>query len=130
MISSVRIDGHTECLTFDGALDRRMFRAYMKEVLFPVLHCGDIVVLDNLSSHKDKKIIDYFADHKIRILFLPAYSPDFNPIEKMWSKIKAILREKAATTRESLFEAIGIAFEQVSPENIQGWFKSCGYFQP
>lgn len=129
MISSVRIDGSTECLAFDGALDRQIFRAYMQDVLFPVLHRGDIVVLDNLSSHKDKVIIDYFAEHGISILFLPAYSPDFNPIEKMWSKIKAVLREKAATTRESLFEAIGTAFEQVTPENIKGWFKSCGYSQ-
>jgi transposase len=129
MISLVRIDGSTKCLAFDGALDRKMSYAYMKDVLLPVLHSGDIVVLDNLSSHKDKIITDYFAQHKRRILFLPAYSPDLNPIEKMWSKVKAILREKAATTRESFFETIDAAFKQISPKNIQGWFKSCGHSQ-
>ena len=129
MISSIRLNGATECIVFDGAIDRSMFRAYMRDVLLPVLKDGDIVVLDNLSSHKDKHIIEYFGDHGVTLLFLPAYSPDLNPIEKMWSKIKGILREMQPETPVLLFEAIRIAFSRITPENARGWFGSCGYFQ-
>jgi transposase len=129
MISSIRLDGSTECVVFDGAIDRSMFRAYMKNVLLPVLQSGDIVVLDNLSSHKDQHVIEYFASHGVRLVFLPAYSPDLNPIEKMWSKIKGILREAASETPDLLFEAIRVAFARITPENARGWFASCGYFQ-
>lgn len=129
MISSLRLDGSTECIVFDGAIDKPIFRGYMKEVLFPVLCAGDIVVLDNLSSHKDKETIEYFESHGIQLLFLPAYSPDLNPIEKMWSKVKSILREAAAEDSVSLFEAIRAAFARITSENAKGWFESCGYFQ-
>lgn len=100
----------------------------MKEVLLPELRVGDIVILDNLSSHKDKDTIEYFGAHGIQLIFLPPYSPDLNPIEKMWSKIKSILREKAAETPEALFQAIKTALDCVTSENAQGWFESCGYF--
>ena len=129
MISSIRLDGSTECIVFDGAIDRSMFRAYMKNVLLPVLKKGDIVVLDNLSAHKDKHVIELYESLGMKLLFLPAYSPDLNPIEKMWSKIKSILREIATETPDGLFEAIRKAFTRVTPENAQGWFESCGYFQ-
>lgn len=129
MISSLRLNGSTECIVFDGAIDKPTFRSYMKEVLFPALCKGDIVVLDNLSSHKDKETIEYFESHGIQLLFLPAYSPDLNPIEKMWSKIKEILREAAAEDSVSLFEAIRAAFARITSENAKGWFESCGYFQ-
>jgi transposase len=129
MISSVRNNGSTECLVFTGAIDRKMFRAYMRETLLPVLKRGDIVVLDNLSTHKDASTVNYFASHGVTLLYLPAYSPDLNPIEKMWSKIKGILRELASETTDSLFESIRTAFERITPENAQGWFESCGYFQ-
>jgi transposase len=129
MISSIRINGSTECLVFEGSVERKMFRAYMREMLLPVLKRGDIVVLDNLSTHKDTEILNYFALHGITLLYLPTYSPDLNPIEKMWSKIKGILRERAAETTDALFEAIRAAFERITPENAKGWFESCGYFQ-
>jgi len=129
MISSIRLDGSTECIAFDGAIDRSMFRAYMKDILYQKLKTGDIVVLDNLSAHKDKYIIEYFNSHGIKLLFLPCYSPDLNPIEKMWSKIKGILREMATETPDALFEAIRAAFIRITPENAKGWFESCGYFQ-
>lgn len=129
MISSLRLDGSTECIVFDGAIDKPTFRAYMKEALFPVLCKGDIVILDNLSSHKDENTIEYFESHGIKLLFLPAYSPDLNPTEKMWSKVKGILRETAAEDPASLFEAIRAAFARITSENAKGWFKICGYFQ-
>lgn len=129
MISSLRLDGSTECIVFDGAIDKPTFRSYMKEVLFPALCAGDIVILDNLSSHKDKDTVDYFESHGIQIRFLPAYSPGLSPIEKMWSKVKGILREIAAEDSDSLFEAIRAAFARITSENAKGWFESCGYFQ-
>ena len=129
MISSLRLDGSTECIVFDGAIDKRTFRSYMKEALFPALYAGDIVILDNLSSHNDKDTIEYFKSHGIQLLFLPAYSPDLNPIEKMWSKIKSVLRKTAAGAPVSLFEAIRTAFARITSENAKGWFESCGYFQ-
>ena len=129
MISSIRVNGSTECLVFEGAIERKMFRAYMQEMLLPTLKYGDIVILDNLSTHKDTDTVDYFAAHGVTILYLPAYSPDLNPIEQMWSKVKGLLRELACETSDSLFEAIRTAFEQITPKNAQGWFKHSGYFQ-
>lgn len=129
MLSSIRLNGSTECLVFDGAIERKIFRAYMREILLPVLQRGDIVILDNLSTHKDTDTVNYFASRGITLLYLPAYSPDLNPIEKMWSKVKGILREFASETSDTLFEAIRIAFERITPENAQGWFESCGYSQ-
>lgn len=129
MISSLRLDGSTQCIVFDGAIDKPTFRGYMKEALLPALSVGDIVILDNLSSHKDKETIEYYKLRGITLLFLPAYSPDLNPIEKMWSKVKGILREIAAEDSGSLFEAIRVAFTRITSENAKGWFESCGYFQ-
>jgi transposase len=106
-----------------------MFRAYMLEMLFPVLHKGDIVVLDNLSTHKDDDLVEYFSLHGMSLVFLPPYSPDLNPIEKMWSKIKGILRECASESSETLFESIRLAFNRITPADARGWFKSCGYSQ-
>jgi transposase len=129
MLSSLRLNGDTECLVFDGAVDKKMFKAYMEDMLLPTLQTGDTVIMDNLSVHKNSFDTEKFASKCIRIKYLPAYSPDLNPIEKMWSKIKGILREYQATDADSLFNAIGEAFRSITPSNAQGWFKGCGYFQ-
>lgn len=129
MLSSIRLDGHTECLVFDGAVDKRMFSAYMEEVLLPTLKEGDIVIMDNLSVHKNSFDVNKFRERNIEIKYLPAYSPDLNPIEKMWSKIKEKLREYQATDTDALFLAIKNAFSLVTASNARGWFQSCGYFQ-
>jgi transposase len=129
MLSSIRLDGETESILFEGSVDGAMFEAYIEHILGPNLRPGDIVVLDNLSEHKDKHLIELYDSLGMKLLFLPAYSPDLNPIEKMWSKIKSILRESATETPDGLFEAIQKAFTHVTPENAQGWFESCGYFQ-
>jgi transposase len=129
MLSSIRLNGHTECLVFDGAVDKPMFSAYMEEILLPTLKAGDIVILDNLSAHKNSFDIEKFTEHNIEIKYLPAYSPDLNPIEKMWSKIKTKLREYQATDKDALFLAIKEAFSLVTASNAEGWFQSCGYFQ-
>ena len=128
MLSSIRLRGDTECVVFEGAVDKKMFTAYMEDMLLPTLHPGDIVILDNLSAHKN---IDAskFTTQGITIKYLPAYSPDLNPIEKMWSKVKTKLRECQATDADTLFHAIGEAFRSITASNTKGWFESCGYFQ-
>ena len=127
MISSVRLDGSTACMVVDGATTKDIFRAYIEHILLPTLNRGDVVVLDNLSSHKNQEIRDMIESTGARLWFLPPYSPDLNPIEKMWSKIKAILRKLKARTEQKLITAIARALEQVTASDAKGWFKSCGY---
>ena len=127
MISSMRLDGSTACMVVDGATTKDIFKAYVEQILLPTLHAGDIVVLDNLSAHKSKEIRDLIESAGAELWFLPPYSPDLNPIEKMWSKIKAILRTIKARTVESLINAIAKALDSVTAHDAKEWFKSCGY---
>jgi transposase len=129
MTSSIRLDGSTECLVFEGATDKVSFGVYMEECLLQQLRDNDIVIMDNLSSHKNSFDLSKFELRNITIKYLPPYSPDFNPIEQMWSKIKSSLREYRATTSDELFLAIQKAFKFVTSSDAQGWFKHCGYFQ-
>jgi transposase len=129
MLSSLRLNGNTECLVFDDAVDKKMFSAYMEDMLLPTLAYGDIVILDNLSVHKNSFDISKYTSQGVTVKYLPAYSPDLNPIEPMWSKIKTILRGYQATEPEALFHAIGEAFQTITSSNAKGWFKGCGYFQ-
>ena len=127
MISSIRLDGSTACMVVDGATTKDIFKAYVENILLPTLRPGDIVVLDNLSSHKNQEIRDLIESVGAELWFLPPYSPDLNPIEKMWSKVKAILRKLKARTEQALIAAIAKALEQVTASDVKGWFKSCGY---
>jgi len=127
MISSIRRDGSTACMTVDGATTGEVFRAYVEHILVPILRRGDIVVLDNLSSHKDKPALALIERAGAEVRFLPPYSPDFNPIEKMWSKVKTLLRSAEARTQQGLLQAIGSALEQVTRQDATNWFASCGY---
>lgn len=127
MISSVRLDGTTACMTIDGATDTAVFQAYVRAVLVPSLRPGDIVIMDNLAPHKNEQTLALIAAAGATARFLPAYSPDLNPIEMMWSKVKALLRKAEARSAEELQNAIGQALLQVSPENARGWFAACGY---
>jgi len=127
ILSSIRLDGATESLVFDGAVDRKMFDAYIKEGLAPTLRPGDIVVMDNLSAHKSQQARDTIHRHQAEMLFLSAYSPDFNPIEKMWSKVKQVLRGIKPRTEEELMAATATARDAITAHDAKGWFKSCGY---
>ena len=129
LLSSVRLDGTTESVVFPGAVDRKMFDAYIEKILTPSLRPGDIVIMDNLSVHKSQKACSTIEKQQSSFRFLPAYSPDLNPIEKMWSKVKQLLRGMKARTSEELFTAIGKALSLVSANDAQGWFESCGYIQ-
>ena len=127
MISSIRRDGSTAAMTIEGATTSEVFRAYIEHILVPTLRPGDIVVLDNLSPHKDKSALALIEQAGAEVRFLPPYSPDFNPIEKMWSKIKTLLRSAKARTEEALLSAIGAALARVTAQDAEGWFASCGY---
>ena len=127
IIGSIRLDGSTACMTIEGATDTEIFRAYVRDVLCPTLRPGDVVMMDNLSPHKSDGTSQLIKAAGAEVLFLPAYSPDFNPIEKMWSKIKAFLRAVEARTPPELVAAIGSALATVTPQNALNWFASCGY---
>jgi MFS family permease len=127
MISSIRLDGSTACMALEGTTDTETFGAYVRAVLVPTLRPGDIVIMDNLSPHKSEPTLAMIAAAGAEALFLPPYSPDFNPIEKMWSKIKALLRSAEARTVAELISAIGQALKKITPQDALGWFTSCGY---
>ena len=127
MISSIRLDGTTACMALEGTTDTDAFRAYVCDVLVPVLRPGDIVIMDNLSPHKSDQTLSLIAEAGAEVLFLPAYSPDFNPIEMMWSKIKSLLRSAEARTVSDLITAIGQALARITSKDALGWFTCCGY---
>jgi transposase len=127
MMSSLRLDGTTACMALDGTTDTESFRAYVEAVLVPTLRPGDTVVMDNLSPHKSDPTLTLILQAGAFVLFLPAYSPDLNPIEKMWSKIKNLLRTAEARTPADLITAIGQALAKVTPQDALGWFTACGY---
>lgn len=127
MMASLRLNGQTACMTLDGATDTDSFRAYVETILIPTLQPGDLVVMDNLSPHHSDPTLALITQAGAHVLFLPAYSPDLNPIEKMWSKIKTLLRAAEARTPTELVQAIGQALAQVTAKDALGWFVSCGY---
>lgn len=127
MIGAVRLDGQTACMAVDGANNTEVFRAFVSEILIPTLRPNDIVIMDNLSSHKSEPTIELIHAAGAEVLFLPPYSPDLNPIEKMWSKIKNALRSAAARNLHGLIEAIARALDNVTQQDAIGWFASCGY---
>lgn len=127
MISSIRCDGNTACMVMEGATDGEAFREYVRHVLVPTLRPGDCVLLDNLSPHKLASVEALIRAAGATIRWLPPYSPDFNPIEKMWSKIKEFLRSAKARTSDQLLIAISQALESVTALDAMNWFASCGY---
>lgn len=127
MISSIRMDGSTACMTIEGATDTEVFQAYVREVLCPSLRPGDLVVMDNLGPHKNEHTLELIEQAGAEAVFLPAYSPDLNPIEMMWSKVKASLRGAESRTHEALIEAIAAALASVTPQDAVNWFAACGY---
>lgn len=127
MISSIRSDGSTACMTIDGATNTEVFQAYVRAVLCPTLRPGDIVVMDNLAPHKNQDTVGLIQAAGATVRFLPAYSPDLNPIEMMWSKVKASLRAAEARTHDDLLAAIGRALNRVTAQDAINWFAACGY---
>ena len=127
MISSIRLDGSTAALAIEGATDTEVFQVYVREVLCPTLRPGDIVIMDNLSPHKQDATLALIEQAGATVTFLPAYSPDLNPIEPMWSKVKQFLRSAEARTWEALVAAIAAALASVTAQDAANWFAHCGY---
>lgn len=130
VLSSVRLDGTIVPCVFEDSLNGDIFKEYVRCFLLPTLRPGDIVVMDNLSSHKVKGIVEAIESVGAFVKFLPPYSPDFNPIELMWSKMKAILRKLKIRSKELLDDAIAEALAAVSCADILGWFQHDGYQLP
>ena len=129
MISALRVDGSTADMVVDSATDGAVFLTYVEKILAPTLKEKDLVIMDNLAAHKMSAIVAAIEATGAEVRFLPPYSPDLNPIEKMWSKIKAYLRKEKARTQEALWQAIGAALKTISASDAFNWFKSCGYTQ-
>ena len=117
-------------LVVEGSTNGTVFQTYLEDVLLPTLKRGQVVVMDNLSAHKAKRVRELIEDKGCELIYLPPYSPDFNPIEEAFAKIKALVRKAEARTREALVEAIGRGISMVTAEDAQGFFDHCGYTTP
>jgi transposase len=126
-IGALRIDGMTAPFVFDGAVNGDIFLAYVEQFLAPTLKEGDIVVMDNLSSHKVKGVREAIEAAGARVEYLPPYSPDLNPIENAFSKFKALLRKFAERTVSALWDRIGGLIELFTPDECSNYFRHCGY---
>jgi transposase len=127
LLSSMSLGGMGPSLVVEGATTKAVFEAYVEGVLAPSLSPGQIVVMDNLSSHKGSRVRELIEERGCELMYLPAYSPDLNPIEEAFAKIKALLRRAGARTREALIEAIGRALDVVTASDAQGFFEHRGY---
>ena len=127
VIGAMGLRGLVATLAVEGAVDTLCFDAYAEKVLAPRLRPGDVVVLDNLTAHRASRIEEVAQKRGAQVLWLAPYSPDFNPIEQCWSKIKTFLRGVKARTAEALDEALAQAIRLVTKSDIRGWFKHCGY---
>jgi transposase len=126
-VAALTLHGVQAPWVLEGSMDGPAFEAYVQHVLAPTLRRGDIVVLDNLSPHKHAVIRNLIEARGASVEFLPPYSPDFNPIEQCWAKIKAWLRKAKARTFEALLDALAEALRAVSPQDAAAWFAHCGY---
>jgi transposase len=128
LIASITIEGGIgEALSIKGATDAKLFETYVEEFLAPTLKVGQVVVLDGLGAHRTNRVRELIQERGAELLFLPSYSPELNPIEEAFSKIKNIVRKAGARTREALDEVMGEALSAVTLEDVAGWFSHCGY---
>ncbi len=130
LISSITPEGMGPSMSVEGSSDTESFGLYLRGVLCPRLEAGRIVVMDNLSVHKSKWVRELIEDRGCQLWLLPAYSPDFNPIEEAFPKVKGLLRKAKARTLEVLFEATGEALGAVDEEDARGYFRHCDYTAP
>jgi len=125
------VEGMGPSVAVEGTTDREVFEAYLEEVLVPSLRRDQIVVMDNLSAHKSERVRELVESTGCELLlYLPPYSPDLNPIEEAFSKIKGILRKAEARSREALVEALGRALDAITLQDVRAFFKHCGYRAP
>ena len=127
LLASMSAEGMGSSLAVEGATTRAVFETYVEKVLLPGLRRGQIVVMDNLTAHKGDRIRELIESAGCKLLYLPPYSPDLNPIEEAFSKIKGLLRKAGARSREALIEALGRALEAITSQDARGFFDHCGY---
>jgi transposase len=127
VLASMSVEGMGPSLAVEGGTTARVFETYVERVLAPTLRRGQVVVMDNLSAHKGERVRELIEGRGCELLYLPSYSPDFNPIEEAFSKIKGLLRKVEVRSREALLEAIGAAISALSARDARGFFEHCGY---
>jgi transposase len=126
-VAGLRLSGIDAPMVIDGAINGESFLAYVRQVLVPTLSPGDVVIMDNLGSHKGAAVREAIEAAGASLRFLPPYSPDFNPIENAFSKLKALLRKAAARTRDALWDAVGTALDAFTPNECRNYFAAAGY---
>ncbi len=127
LLASMSAEGMGPSLAVEGAITRKVFETYIEKVLVPSLRRGQIVVMDNLQAHKGERVRELIEGRGGKLLYLPPYSPDLNPIEEAFSKIKGVIRKVEARSREALIEAMGRALDAITPRDAKGFFEHCGY---
>lgn len=128
-VAGLRADGMVAPTVFDGATNGELFQAYVEQALVPVLKPGDIVIMDNLASHKKPAVANAIGVAGATLMFIPPYSPDLNPIEQVFAKLKAMLRAMAVRSVDALWKALGSIIGCVSPEECRNFIRHAGYFQ-
>jgi len=127
LLASMTIEGMGPTLAVEGATTAAVFEAYVEKVLAPSLKGGQIVVMDNLGAHRPKKIRELIKERGCELLYLPAYSLDYDPIEEAFAKIKNLLRDAAARTKEALVRAMGVSLSAISAQDARSFFEHAGY---
>ena len=127
ILGAISLRGVVAAMTIESANDGDVFLVYLEQVLCPKLHAGDLVVMDNLSAHKVPGVRKLIEATGAGLLYLPPYSPDFNPIEKVWAKLKQLLRAAKARTTELLEEAVAEILKAITADNAAAWYRHCGY---
>ena len=127
LLSSITLGGMVETMAVEGSTERGVFEAYVEHALAPALQAGQVVIMDNLPAHKPKRVRELIEERGCELIYLPAYSPDLNPIEEAFSKIKGILRRAGARTKEALPEVLGAALSALSARDARGYYEHAGY---
>jgi transposase len=127
ILGAMSLRGMVATMTIEEPTDTDIFLAYVEHLLYPVLKPGDVVVMDNLSAHKAPAVRRWIEKAGAEVLYLPPYSPDLNPIEKAWAKLKQLLRTAKARTKETLDKAITEALSHITPGNAKAWFRLASY---
>jgi len=127
LLASITLSGMGETMAVEGSTDREVFETYVGRVLVPTLESGQVVIMDNLPAHKPARVRELIEERGCELVYLPSYSPDFNPIEEAFSKIKGMVRQAGARMREALVEVLGEALSAVSFQDARGYFEHAGY---
>jgi transposase len=127
LLASMSLEGMGPCLAVEGSTTREVFEAYLEHALAPSLQPGQVMVMDNLTAHKGEKVRDLIEGRGCELIYLPPYSPDFNPIEEAFAKLKALMRKAEARSRKMLIEAMGRALEALTARDARGFFEHRGY---